>query len=447
MDRFRDELRDMFDRQQADMGDIAGSRRLVMEKAMARHDEPMDRRAQLIAGLATAAIAVLVVVTFVYVRAGSHGAPVGSAASFARTSPTAVAPTANPVINPSPNPSPASGQSVTLDVSVSDVSHAWILLTTCIQPMTGTCHYGVVATANGGSTWSKPVQVGGEFDPTNGDAPRHVDFINLRDGFVYGGAEAFVTHDGGATWAATNLPVTYFGYIAGRGNRVWVSVFPCAKGAACAFQLYTSADAGRTWSAPYTLPAGFSPGSAVAFGDRGVVLEDMQSGAMELTVDGGVTWSAIKGLCAANPLDSAVATPDGKEIWEICQSYPANSTGPAARTLFVSEDGGGSWSRADTSQIGADLASRFWPWILVSNRPGQVLLASSQTTTALWQSGGHSWQNVGPTGIGFTTVKFASDGFNGWAIDVDKLFWFTNDGGASWKPMPAYNPVTLKGSA
>ncbi len=440
MYRLRDDLRAMFARQQGRVGHVSESRRRLVREAPSRRDEPMSRQAQLFAGIAAGAIALLVVGTFAHIRAGGHGTAFGSAASGAKTSPTNPPLNGKPLLNrpPSSSPEPMGGP-IVIDVSDADTSHGWMLLTNCVQPMAVTCHFSVVATADGGSTWSKPVRVGGEFDPGNGDAPRHLEFISSQDGFVYGGTEAFVTHDAGLTWTGVSLHVPFFGYLVGHGDRVWLSVYPCVKGVACAYQLYSSADAGRTWSAPSSLPAGFAPSTAAALLDTGLVLEDMQTGAIELTLDGGVTWTAVKSRCAVDSLDSTIATSDGKEIWELCQSYPANNTGPATRTLFVSENVGASWSRVDTSLIGARLASRFWPWIIVSNRPGQVLLASSQTTIAMWRAGGHSWTDVGPAGVGFTAVKFAPDGFNGWAIDVNRTIWFTHDGGDAWKPMPGYH--------
>src|SRR5207245_11760497 len=105
-----------------------------------------------------------------------------------------------------------------LDVDLVDLSTGWVSLTTCFEPLTGLCHYSVVATKNRGGSWSKPVPVGGQYSPANGDAPRKVHFVNGLDGFVYGGAGALVTHYGGRTWAPFNLPGVFGAFITGRSS-------------------------------------------------------------------------------------------------------------------------------------------------------------------------------------------------------------------------------------
>src|SRR5260370_13521662 len=199
MDNLPNDLRAAFERQQSRLGEIRGAREELVRRALERRDKPpLDGRLQFAAGIAAVLIAVLVIATFTFVRGRGifHEGPVPGTASPSRLE--------TPVTSASPvSESPrlaANGWVVDADL-VGGLT-GWVLLSNCIQPMTGQCHYSVARTADGGATWSKPVQVGPGFDPADGDAPRHVQFINPQDGFVYGRLVAYVTHDARQTWSS-----------------------------------------------------------------------------------------------------------------------------------------------------------------------------------------------------------------------------------------------------
>jgi photosystem II stability/assembly factor-like uncharacterized protein len=429
MDRLRRDLRDMFDRRQEGLGDVAGARRRVMQAALARRDEPMGRRTQLIAGLATAVLAALVVVTFAYIRLGGGH----------QVTPPAAKPSPSPSAPVQTTPVPPTGF-VVLDADLVDASNGSVLFTNCIQPMTGQCKYFVATTADGGQTWSKPVQVGPGFDPTNGDAPRHVHFINLRDGIVFGGTETYLTHDGGRTWTGLGLQQTFFSYVGGSSQRLWTVTWPCAKAAPCQFQVRSSVDAGRKWSAPDALPSGFTPYDVVSFGNQGLLISSEPIGDMELTTDGGATWKLIPSRCTGNLLQSVVATSDGRELWELCLRYPDLNTSQSTKTLFMSEDGGTSWSKHALAPVSADQAASGYQMILLNQGPGSAVMATNMSTVSVTHDSGKTWANAGGLdGSGFQAVKFA-DASNGWAIDNNKNIWITRDGGDSWQQMAPYQP-------
>ena len=421
MDRLRHELRDVFDRRQTEFSDVAASRQRVMRAGMAARNATIDRRAQLLAGVAAVAIAALLVGTFVYIRSGvtRHASPVAPPTSIGKPS---AMPTA---------PQPAGY--VIYDADIADASHGWALLTNCIQPMTGKCHYYVTATADGGSTWSKPVQVGGDFDPTDGGAPRHVRFINAIDGFAYGGTASFVTHDGGLSWAPLRAGVSFDVRIDGEGNQAWVTAWPCAKGAPCSYVYVTSDDGGKTWSNPANLPSGFGLYDMRVFwtvGIAGLLLWSGPPGNLVLVEGGGTT--VIQSPCSGNVLNSVAAAEVGGELWELCLDYPTPITSSVAqRSLHVSTDRGTKWKALPIASITAAQASN--GFVQVAAAPpgvGTFVFASNQTSMTITHDGGRTWKGVGPN-VGFQSIRFVTPMF-GVAFDVTHGIWVTTDGGDHW---------------
>jgi hypothetical protein len=80
MNRLRDDLRRAFEREQASLGDLAGTRQRLISDALAARNASPESRMPLAAGVAAVVIAALVIATFAYVRSGvgvtHHGPPV-----------------------------------------------------------------------------------------------------------------------------------------------------------------------------------------------------------------------------------------------------------------------------------------------------------------------------------------------------------------------------------
>jgi hypothetical protein len=80
MSKLRDDLRRAFEREQALLGDLAGTRQRLVSNAMAAQDTSPESRMPLAAGVAAVVIAALVIATFAYVRSGvgvtHHGPPI-----------------------------------------------------------------------------------------------------------------------------------------------------------------------------------------------------------------------------------------------------------------------------------------------------------------------------------------------------------------------------------
>ena len=440
MDRLRHDLRAVYGRQQEGLGDLAASRRRVMRSALDRRDEPIGGRMQLAAGIAAVVIAILVVATFAYVRAGSRTHLVAPAV----TSPSP-SPTGDKVLPPIPSPIPASpnptAQVHRIDIDLLDAAKAWALTSNCDPYSGAACNYSVAATVDGGRTWSKAVHVGPSFDPTNGDAPRTIRFVNVSDGFVYGGGGAFATHDGGRTWNGLDLHATFVNAISGLGKTVWAVTYPCAKGTSCSYELRASSDGGRSWSAPQSLPIGFSPFDLSLFATSGLIVTSL-TGDMEITADGAKTWRAIASRCSNNPFRAWVATADGNELWELCIGNP-QATAPdfSDKVLYVSEDGGYTWSQAGTSRAGGTLPVVGTQVSILSTGLHALLFGTDKSQLLLTTDTGSTWTQVPSSpSSGVGRIRFVSPQV-GWAKDtIQGAIWITTDGGLSWTQLPAYTP-------
>jgi photosystem II stability/assembly factor-like uncharacterized protein len=396
---------------------------------------------QFAAGIAAVLIAVLVIATFTYVRGRGifHEGPVPGVASPSRVG----TPVPTPVVHPSPvaeSPRQAS-LGVIVDADLVDASTGWVLLSNCIQPMTGQCHYSVAGTADGGATWSKPVQVGPGFDPADGGAPRHVHFVNSQDGFVYGSVVAYVTHDSGRIWISVGFNQTFVAAMSGHGQQAWAITYPCAKGVNCAYEVRTSVNAGQTWSSPHALPINYSPSDAIAFGSAGLLISSEPLGDIQLTQDGGATWTFIKSPCATNNFIAKAATADGRELWQLCLDYPNVNLGNVSnKVLFVSENGGLTWSRRPTAQVSGQQAGSGFQLVLAASGAGTAVMATNQSSITITHDAGRTWVESGPIGYGFSIIQFGNAN-DGWALDVNQYIWATTDGGSTWTQLPAIPPA------
>jgi hypothetical protein len=454
MNKLRQDLRDVFEKQQEGLGDLSGPRERVLRSALEnKNDEPIGRRTQLVAGIVAAVIAILAVGTFALVRNANwrqtldHPVPAQSPAPTARQGPPLVGSTG-----------PTFPGLHRWDVDLVDSQTAWTLLTNCNGGSTDPCNYFVAATIDGGKTWSKPVPLAPSFDPRQGDAPRTIRFINSSDGFVYGGTGAFVTHDGGKTWAVLDLHAVFFNAIEGRGKTVWAFTYPCPKGTSCPYDARLSTDGGRTWSAPRAFPVGFSPFSVSLFGTSGLFVSDIP-GQMVVISDGGKIGKSINSQCRNNPFRTWVATSDGDELWELCvgdakvapvvESSPPSkptsmpvSQATADKELFVSQDGGVTWVRKGTSQAGGKLPVLGTWASLVSTQARELLLGTNATPIFRSTDAASSWTPVqtSPPG-GVQWIRFINPQ-SGWAMDSQGAIWSTTEGGASWIRLPSFDLAT-----
>src|SRR5579859_1409121 len=336
-----------------------------------------------------------------------------------------------PLPTPSPRPAGLLPPGNVLDASLRDARSGWVLLERCSG---SSCKYFVSSSDNGGA-WSTPVQVGPAYSAGDGDAPRHVHILTASgdDGFVYGHAEAFVTHDGGRSWLDAGLKGSEIVAITGQGA-AWAVTYPCAKGTPCAYQVQLSRDGGRTWVRTAPLPDGFQPQSMSNFAKGGLLISSFGVGDMVLTADGGGTWQPIGGNCRADALANQVATADGKELWQICTPTPPGvaTTGVWFSGLYVSEDAGMTWAPRGPTLPGATLQT------LATNAAGSLILATNSAGLLVTTDGARTWAQVrtNPQYLAMLSLSSLADG-SAWALDARGTIWATASGGRTWQPVAA----------
>jgi photosystem II stability/assembly factor-like uncharacterized protein len=451
MDRLRHDIGAIFSRQQEGLGDLGGARERVLRGAVAKRAEPIGSRAQFMAGVAAVVLTTLIVATFAYGRAGTNIHPYPPASST-RT---------NPPASPTPTtPKPNAGLNL-WSIDLLEGGKGWSLLSNCNAATSNPCNYFVSATVDGGQTWSAPVQVGPSYDPTDGGAPRIIRFINANDGFVYGGSVGFITHDGGLKWAPLSFQPVFVNGIVGSGQAAWAFSWPCPKGANCTYEVRSTRDGGRTWSAGQPLLSGFSPVDSVLFelAEQGKsVLLSSQQGEMTMIDSSGRTSRWISSQCRDNPYQAWVATTDGTELWELCSSYPpitgtppslptpsTKSESPASspywspKVLYVSQNGGRNWSNKATSQSGGKLPALGMQAAIISPGPHTLLLATELTGVLRTTDGGTTWTQIPNSPVGVRWFRFFTP-TTGWAMGVHGEVWSTTDGGLTWTRLSAYDP-------
>jgi len=397
----RGDIRQHFEREAADYPVPPGLRASVT--AEARRDLKVERRGMRLAAVVAVALAVAIVAGLIAAGSLRH-------------------------LNQQPLPVVKPGQhGLVLAADSSGGSTGWALLGDCPgNDPTSQCAYWVETTQDGGRSWTQAVKVvTAPF--MNGDTPRHIHFSDSRKGFVYGNGMAFATHDGGAHWSRIFASASGIVDIEGRGV-AWAVIYPCGKGTQCAYQVERSTDGGRSWSPASALPAAFSARAAVAFGATGLIVSSFGAGDLAVTSDAGSSWRSVTGRCSPGALANAVASANGAEIWQYC----AEPTG-IADTLWVSEDGGSSWTRR--TSLGVITTAP----VLISPVPGTAFLLTSTASNvtaqlALSTDAGRSWHTL-PGASAFTAIDFAQGA--AWAVDDQFFVWSSNDGGMTWTKLPA----------
>lgn len=386
-------------------------------------------------GVALTVLATLAIAAVAY--AGASATSHRTAARLPAATPSPQSPPPPPLKVAPPTVAVPQARVIVRDAYALDASTAWVLVTDCIQPMAGQCRYSIASTLDGGQTWSPAEQVGPLFDPGDVSGPTSVRFVNRLDGFVNGSGGAYTTHDGGRTWHRSGLPAAFFGGIAVQGGTAWAVTNPCGKGIDCQWEVRSSPDGGRTWSISHSLPQGFSPLEEVAF-QSGLLISSVPFGDMEITTDGGSTWRSIKAPCTGNPFRGFVATPDGVELWEACMGYPSDTGDSAVKALFVSENGGRTWSLKGVAGTAAVLPASGIAVVLVSNRRHVALAGTDRSQVSITRDGGSTWTRV-ELGLVFTALMFSTPDA-GWALDAASNLWTTADGGSRWTQVRPYSP-------
>ncbi len=229
--------------------------------------------------------------------------------------------------------------------------------------------------------------------------------------------------DGGITWFAVNTGLTDFrvSYVvmdASGPQTVYAGTFGGE---------YKSDDGGATWhSIPGNVLAADPNRSGVVYGAIG---NNLSSGSIQKSLDGGGTWTSILPYTAA--IFNFAIDPGNSDILYV----PTIGHG-----AFKSTDGGQNWF-----PISALTPAAIWT-IMLDPADSQVLYAGTNED-GVWKStdAGNTWQHIGSPGL-FPVYSLTIDpsaahmvyaGTNGGGL------WASSDGGVTWQPTGLSNGIVL----
>ena len=216
-----------------------------------------------------------------------------------------------------------------------------------------------------------------------------IDFIDPANGWATA-TKLLRTRDGGLSWeAVSDQQFDSLDFIS--STEGWATQTVCLAGP-CESIVFHSVDGGATWVEQVRHEASDTP--HVAFVDRlnGWVAFG-QGKPLLHTRDGGIAWSEQQ-----HPGTGVVAFVDASTLW--AASDPA-ATGGSAVSVYLSRDGGDSWSPA-----GNLLSQNCWPEVMAAADAAHAWYVSpdciQNPRAALLRTvdGGATWQEVSPMSNG-----------------------------------------------
>jgi photosystem II stability/assembly factor-like uncharacterized protein len=278
----------------------------------------------------------------------------------------------------------------------------------------------VVRTTDGGATWRKLVEIGG-------DLLRDVDFVDANTGWVAGDdGIIYRTDDGGETWNPERV-----------GAGTWkiqhdVPAVTMKKNANSSEIVATESIASIFFIDPMT---GWAAGDAPAPGNDPTV----RRGVLYATTDGGTTWRDLNdaaGTAVPFALND-VWFVTSKEGWAVGGSPDNNEEDVILHTV----DGGRSWARqhGGTAQFVRAVQfvdrTRGWAVGLTINLDTEELGPSKILGTV---DGGQTWTPQLTSRRSFFDVVFV-DPLHGWAVGDKATIYATADGGQTWRQQSRFD--------
>ncbi len=306
-----------------------------------------------------------------------------------------------------------------------------------------TCQGVVLATGDGGATWSQRVIAGA---PLNG-----LQFLDTQNGWAFGPTALYATTDGGVTWARVRLPAGLQGVASLSASFVtptdgWLTVhFQDCGGQGCGVRIYATADGGATWrriaanaASGGPVPGGLAWAEYIAGGDlgggHGWMLAQTPAAVMQATADGGHTWSRLVLSSGGAPVGGGFAS--NGTGWVAATA----ATGTPAAQVWSSSDDGINWRRVISlpGRVAALAASADGASAWVTLATGACAGAACPEVVSVVSALGTATPAAAvPPGYALDGIS-ALDSTSAWAIGAGAggyAILATTDGGKTWRPV------------
>jgi photosystem II stability/assembly factor-like uncharacterized protein len=284
---------------------------------------------------------------------------------------------------------------------------------------------------------------------------RGISAVDARTGFASGsGGTWLVTTDGGATWLANKVAGAE--KLDFRGIRAIDArtVFLMSAGSGDLSRIYKTTDAGEHWTLVFTNPDAKGFFDSIAFWDarHGIVVGDQLEGRAEIrtTNDGGATWQRRdppaglpnEGSFAAS--NSCLALWGKKDVWFA-------TGGPGAARVFHSNDGGQTWTVANTPMRNDGAAAGIFSVTFTDARRGMAVGGDyskdkeDRQNIAITSDGGRTWSTPAARPAGFRSAAAYVAAHKLWIVTGSSGSDSSADGGTTWKLFDsgAYNAMSF----
>lgn len=296
----------------------------------------------------------------------------------------------------------------------------------------------ILRTLDRGTSWTglpAPVVALGSPQQGTGTGVWGIRFASPSRGFVFGSG-LWQTTDGGEHWARTSGPAGQIVSLEISHGQILAVTQSCSPSGACSVHgvLERRGLAGGPWTRIGTA----DPGPIATEAGVAAVLNVSR---VLTTSNGGMSLASHATPCTSPGIEgaSAVAVTAKDSLALLCAGSAA--AGSVDKTVYVSYDLGGSWTRAGSPPRGGD------PGGLAGGTPRRLVVSAESGASWLYDSvnAGQSWGTAyqsGDGGLGFNDLGFTTttDGAvvrapvftNGNSLHAPGQLLLTGDGGATW---------------
>jgi photosystem II stability/assembly factor-like uncharacterized protein len=184
-------------------------------------------------------------------------------------------------------------------------------------------------------------------------------FADARDGWVARAGSVWATHDGGGSWARTNLQRARQGFpvpqLGCRRRDVWIVFHEGAAASTEGYRVYRSLDGGSTWRAVFASPfqnrlpsiSNYAGPFSVLGGGAAILsgycspCDSYGTASFVHTLDGGSSFRRSTPLHGYTP--QALSFVDAKGGWLLTGAHVASATAVRLGVVWRTLDGGRSW--------------------------------------------------------------------------------------------------------